>query len=259
MVFETYHPGGEKNIAHTALCAMMQGVDEGKSYADMIRLRLSGRVADRCNDTYYVARQADSAYARLWNGWGKHPDAIGNWGNFYTVEVARGQGIGGQLLKLWQQDMEHRDDAPLCFLCSAGTKELTQLYAGFGFRPAIVGTEKGFLYRPNGDSPQNFRDFYTKYYGVSEVLYQRPANIEYRHEIDCLLRFAYKDLGLEFGIGEMQSVESALLYAPERTGMLFSKDGHCVGWTFDGIRQVYPMYGDTRVIVDEKMEKGMQV
>ena len=248
MIVETYIPGQEKTAAGAALCAMMGDVDAGKSYADMIRLRLSGQVADQCKDTYYVAREGDTAYARLWNGWGRHPDAIGNWGNFYTAEESRGKGIGGQLLKLWQQDFEGRDDAPLCFLCSAGTKELTQLYAKFGFRVAIEGAEKGFLYRPNGNSPQSFREFYKQYYKPSEGLYHRPATIEYRHEIDCLLRFAFKDLGVEFGIGEEKGIEAILLYEPHRAGMLFSQDGHCVGWSFDGIRQVYPLYENITII-----------
>ena len=248
MIVETYIPRQEKTAAYTALWNMMEGRDPGKSYADMIRLRLSGQLSHQCNDTYYVAREGEIGHARLWNGWGRHPDAIGNWGNFFTTEESRGKGIGGRLLKLWQQDFEGRDDAPLCFLCSAGTKELTQLYAKFGFRVAIEGAEKGFLYRPNGNSPQSFREFYKKYYKPSQVLYHRPATIEYRHEIDCLLRFAFKDLGLTFGIGEEKGIEAPLLYAPHRVGMLFSQDGHCVGWSIDGVRQVYPLYENATAI-----------
>ena len=32
--------------------------------------------------------------------------------------------------------------------------------------------------------------------------------------------------------------------------MLFSRDGHCVGWSMDGIRQVYPLYEHSLVIED---------
>jgi hypothetical protein len=103
------------------------------------------------------------------------------------------------------------------------------------------------LYRPNGDSPAAFREFYTAYYEPSEVLYLRPATVEYRHEIDCLLRFVYVDKGLSFGLGNLSSIEEGLLREPHRTKMLFSEDGHCVGWQFDDQLQMHPMYQHCRI------------
>ncbi len=248
MILEKYIPGEGQGEAGEALLDMMRGVDEGVSYADTIRLRLSGSLADECNDTYYVAIEDKKALARHWNGWGRHPDAIGNWGNFYTDAACRGRGIGGALLRFWQEDFDARSDLPLCFLCSAATKELTALYAKLGFRVAIEGTECGPLYRAIGDSPASFREFYTAYYKPSAALYHRRASFEYRHEIDCLLRFALRDIGVTFGIGEQKSVEAALLYTPDRVGMLFSEDGHCVGWSFDGDMQIFPLYSDARIV-----------
>ena len=248
MVFEKYIPCEADSEAKAALSEMMRGVDEGVSYADTIRLRASGALADACNDTYYLAIEDKKALARHWNGWGRHADAIGNWGNFYTDPACRGRGIGGALLRFWQEDFDSRSDLPLCFLCSAATKELVALYAKLGFRVAIEGEELGPLYRPIGASPDSFREFYRGYYKPSDVLYHRAASFEYRHEIDCLLRFALRDLGESFGIGEQKSVEAALLYAPDRAGMLFSADGHCVGWSFDGELQLYPLYRDARII-----------
>ncbi len=250
MVLEKYIPDTQKGDLHAALCEMMRGFDVGKSYADMIRFRLSGAAADECNDTYYVAREDTKAISRHWNGWGRHPDAIGNWGNFYTNAEYRGRGIGGAVLKLWFEDFQSRTELPLCFLCSTSTKELTALYSRFGFRVAIEGTEYGGLYLPVGNSPATFREFYRAYYKPSDVLEHRRACIGYRHEIDCLLRFALRDLGLPFGIGNIESVEAALLYQPERCGMLFTPDGHCVGWSFDGVKQVYPLYEGA--VVEEK-------
>jgi len=242
MILEKYIPNGEPSEARAALERMMCGVDEGKSYADTIRLRVSGALADECNDTYYLAREGDRALARHWNGWGRHADAIGNWGNFYTEAECRGRGIGSALLRFWEEDFKDRDDLPLCFLCSAATPELVAWYSRFGFRVAIEGTDHGALYMPVGDSPESFREFYTRYYQPSATLVCKPATFEYRHEIDCLLRFALRDRGIELGIGECKSVESALLYYPERVEMIFSEDGHCVGWSLDGKRQVYPIY-----------------
>ena len=129
MVFEKYTPGEDNIEAQTALTEMMRGVDEGVSYADTIRLRASGALAESCNDTYYLAIEDKKALARHWNGWGRHADAIGNWGNFYTDAACRGRGIGGALLRFWQEDFDTRLDLPLCFLCSAATKELVALYA----------------------------------------------------------------------------------------------------------------------------------
>lgn len=256
MMIEKYIPGGEKNDAYRALWEMMRDYNPGKSYADMIRLRLSGSVASQCNDTYYVAREGVQAMARLWTGWGKHADAIGNWGNFYTEETYRGKGIGGALLKAWVADFKDRTDLPRCLLCSTATKELTDVYGKFGFRTAIEGTQFGPLYLPLGKSPASFREFYREYYTPSDVLHHRKATVEYRHEIDCLLKFALRDLGMTLGIGQIKSVESAMLYHAGRCGMLFSRDGHCVGWSMDGIRQVYPLYEHSLVIEEHEIPTG---
>ena len=252
MIFEKYTLGEPKNAAYYAVADMMKDRDLGVSYADMIRYRLGGSALPECRDTYYVAHEDGVAAARLWNGWGDHADAIGNWGNFFTDEAYRGQGLGGKLLALWQEDLASRSDTPLCFLCSAGTRELTDLYRRFGFRPAIDGTDHGPLYMPLGDQPESFRDFCKAYYQPSDRLVHKRASIGYRHEIDCLLRFAFADLGLDFGIGETSYIEKALLYAPERAGILYSEDGHAVGWSFDGEVQVHPMYSGAKI---EKREQ----
>ena len=52
------------------------------------------------------------------------------------------------------------------------------------------------------------------------------------------------------------SVESAMLYHADRCGMLFSRDGHCVGWSMDGIRQVYPLYEHSLVIEEHEIPTG---
>ena len=248
MKFETYIPGQEKNAAYEAIAEMVGAIKDGRSYASMMACRIRGEVAGECNDTYYVAHESGKARSRLWMGWGKHKDAIGNWGNFFTCEEYRGRGYGGQLLKLWYEDFGRVTDPPLCFLCTTGSKDITDLYGRFGFRPAIEGREYGPLYRPNGNSPATFREFYHSYYRPSDVIYLRPATVEYRHEIDCLLRFVYIDMGLPFGLGGLSSIEEGLLCEPERTRMLFSADGHCVGWQFDDQVQMHPMYQGCRIV-----------
>ena len=86
MTVERYVPGTPPNGAARAIADMMRDFDTGKSYADMMRYRICGAAADECNDTYYVAYREQKALSRLWMGWGRHRDAIGNWGNFFTVE-----------------------------------------------------------------------------------------------------------------------------------------------------------------------------
>ena len=248
MLFEKYIPEDKECVAGELIGRMMEGFDADKSYADMMRYRISGRAANECRDVYYVAHNGEKAVGRLWNGWGRHRDAIGNWGNFYTDESCRGQGIGGGLLKLWQQDFQNEAEPPLCFLCTAATKELTDLYGRLGFRPAIEGRDCGPLYKPNGDSPESFKEFCAAYYKPSSVLYLKEASVGFRHEIDCLLKFAFVDMGIKFGFQSVKSVEEALLYNKERAGMLFSEDGHCVGWSFDGQIQMHPLYKNATVI-----------
>ena len=243
MIFEKHNIGEQKNAAYFALCAMMRDFDVGISYADMMRLRISGAVYGECHDVYYIAHEDGVGIGRHWNGWGKHADSIGNWGNFFVNGEHRGKGIGGKLLDLWWKDFHACEDRPLCFLCATGNKELaTKVYSRFGFVPAMEGADHGPLYMPIGNAPSSFREFYRSYYKPSGRIVHKRATVEYRHEIDCLLRFAFMDLGNPFGIGDIKSIESALLYYPERAGILFSDDGHVVGWSFDKKMQVHPLY-----------------
>ncbi|MBR5295578.1 MAG: GNAT family N-acetyltransferase, partial [Clostridia bacterium] len=211
MTVETYIPGQEKNEAFYAMEKMMAGRDEGVSYADMIRLRLNGEAAKECSDTYYVAREEKTPLCRLWMGFGKHPFAIGNWGNFFTAEEARGKGVGGKVLQFWYEDLKRREDLPLALFCSAATEELTSLYARYGWRCAMEGAKKGSLYLPLGSSPENFGDFCKEYYLPTRRLIRKEASVGYRHEIDCLLKFARKREGMPFGFEEVKSIEEILL------------------------------------------------
>ena len=248
MTLEKYIPGEEKNSACLALLKMMDGFDPDQAYANMIRLRLSGVYSKECKDIFYTAFENDQPLSRHWNGWGKHKDAVGNWGHFYTDESCRGKGIGKKLLNFWFEDLKSWDDTPLCFLCSAGTKELTDLYRRYGFRPAIEGTDHGYLYMPLQNSPESFRELHQNYYQPSKLLFHRPATVEYRHEIDCLLRYTFSDLGLGFSVGRLWSIEEALLKYPDQAGMYFSEDGHCVGCSFEGKVKIHPIYKDSEIV-----------
>ena len=248
MILEKYIAGGEKNAAYEAISKMMDGYDTDKSYADMMRYRISGKAANECYDVYYVAHENGKCLSRHWMGYGKHANAVGNWGNFLTAPEERGKGYGGSLLKFWYEDFKATENKPDCFMCTAGALSLANLYSRFGFRPAIRGKEFGPLYMPAGDSPDSFFEYADNYYKASPIIFHRPASIGYRHEIDCLLRFYCIDNDKPFGFDGLKYAEEGLLYYPERTGMLFSEDGHCVGWSFDGKIQLHPLYEKSEII-----------
>lgn len=250
MKIERFIAGNKTGGAYLSLEKMMRGHDIGKTYADMMRLRIDGGAAHECHDVYYVATENGCAIGRHWMGWGAHPNAVGNWGNFYTDEAFRGKGVGGALLRAWQDDLLSPDHTPLpsAFFCSAHTPELTSLYARFGFRPAIKGRDCGPLYMPLGESPDSFEEFCELYYVPSSTLRRIPASIGFRHEIDCLLRFYFMNNGLTFGIKDANSLESMLLHSPERAELFFTEDERCVGWAVDGEAQIHDRYKNSVII-----------
>ncbi len=239
--------GTDNTAALTALSDMMAEFDPGKSYADMMRYRIAGKASDVCNDVYYIAHEDGKCLSRLWMGWGKHKNAIGNWGNFFTDESCRGQGIGRKLLDLWYDDLKNHDDLPLGYFCTTGSKWVTEMYAQYGWRTVIPGREYGQLYLPINGSPETFGEFCDMYYTPADTLSKKPMSLEYRHEIDCLLRFYFTVNGLKFGFDGMGSAEEGYLYSPDRTALLFTPDGKCVGWMFDDQVQVHPKYSDCTI------------
>ena len=244
---------GESSSALRALKEHINTLDKTLSYAKMMEYRTNGMAKDECIDTYYIAYENEKMLSRLWNGWGRHENAIGNFGNFLTLEEARGKGVGGKLLKMWIDDISARQDSPLGLFCSAGSVELVNLYAKYGFSLAVKNTITGPLYKPLNDSPLTFSEFCEKYYTPSDKLYVRKASVEYRHEIDCLLKFALLNNDVEFGFEEAKSIEEILMFKKYGANILFTKDNKVAGWQIllsDGCvkTQVYPLYNDSEII-----------
>lgn len=246
MKFDIFHPERGMNEAGQALCRMLADESPGKSYAEVMRRRASGALVGECRDVYFVAHEDGACISRLWNGWGKHENAIGNFGNFLTLESCRGQGIGTRLLELWYDDLQRRQDQPLALFCTSAPKA-ARMYERYGMLPIEAGATHGPSYMPLGNSPESFDAFCEVYYKPARVLYSRPASFEYRHEIDLLLKFVLMHMGLPFGFDGMPSVEQALLTCPEKTEMLFTEQGRCVGWCYGGAVQIYPAYSQTNV------------
>ena len=111
--FEKCFVGQYKNEGYNALCDMVRDELPGVAHTEIIRRRLQGEFADLCTDNYYIAHENGRCYSRLWTGWGKHKDAVGNFGHFLTLSEKRGQGLGREIIKKWKADIKGRGDAPL--------------------------------------------------------------------------------------------------------------------------------------------------
>ena len=210
--FDIYVPGKSHPKSADALKEAIRDLDVGMSYSEMMRFRASGRAKEECTDVYYLCTDENSALvSRLWMGWGKHKGAVGNWGNFFTSPSYRGQGIGRKMLDIWYDDVQNRTDAPRALFCTAGSEGLVKLYEPYGFRPAIKGATSGPLYCPLGESPDSFEEFCAEYYKPAKSLVFKRATLEWRHEIDCLFKFAMLDAGLDYLPEGMVSLEASIL------------------------------------------------
>lgn len=247
LTYHIYHPAQGQSEAGDALARMLKDESIGKSYANAMRARVSGALALACTDTYFVALDGKECVSRLWYGWGTHESAIGNFGNFLTLGEYRGQGIGTRLLELWYADLQSRSDLPTALFCTSAPKAAL-MYEKYGMRPIADGATYGPSYMPLGKSPARFADFCDQFYQPSDFLISRPVTFAYRHEIDCLLKFALLAHGESLGIGDMPSAEHAILYAPDRAQMLFTEHGKCVGWSVDGQAQVHFAYRDLKIL-----------
>ena len=167
ITFQTFFPGGinlpEAREAASALSGLLSK-ESPQSYARMMIYRLSGKAAGECEDRYFMAMDDGQCVSRIWYGWGRHRDAIGNFGNFRTREDHQRLGIGRSLLDMLIDSVRNSADLPRCLFCTCSKPHLVRMYAELGFRPALKGTDRGLLYCPLRDSPDTFDGFIGEYY-----------------------------------------------------------------------------------------------
>ena len=246
--FYRYICGEPQTKASQTLSDWLSETDTDRSYLPMMQYRIAGKAADQCYDCYYIAMENDLILSRLWHGWGKHPNAIGNFGNFMTKEEARGKGVGREMLKMWQEDLMAQKDRPLGLFCSAANTFLIDMYAKYGFTQAVIKPTFSMLYKPLDGSPATFREFSEDYYCAAKSLTVRPATVEWRHEIDLLLKFALAAEGESLGLPGCRSLEESIVWPHIGTSqLLFTEKDRPVGWSFtgtDGIThwQIHPKY-----------------
>ena len=250
IAFYTFQPGVENTIdaiaAARALLEVMRGEFPERSYSQMMQYRLSGNAANDCTDRYFIAVSGKQYIARLWHGWGKNAGAIGNFGNFATDEKFRRLGIGKVLLNMWFEDINTISDQPLGLFCTS-KMELIELYGRYGFRSAMRDPQDPApLYKPCASAAPTFQEFCEEYYTACDSLQIRPGTIRDRHEIDCLLRFAFRDNNkMPFGFDDMPGYEPAYLAAVSGLGnmpeVITTADGKVVGWAYT------PLNGKRRI------------
>ena len=238
---EEYIAGSKRNNVFDLLDKTIRVDDH------FLRMRLHGEFADISNDIFFVTHDKKQGLSRIWMGYGKHNNSICNWGAVFTPEEHRGNGYCAKTLNFCFEYIDKMKDAPLALFCTAGSLELTNLYKKYGFTTAICGADRGPLYRPLGDSPKNFQEFYKQYYTKTDELLVADATFEWRNEIDCLLRFALIDAGETFGINGINDLWPIVLNEPQRAKVVLTKENKCVGWMVDGEAQVYPLYRNMKI------------
>jgi GNAT superfamily N-acetyltransferase len=255
--YRTFVPGGinppEALEAAGALSGMLREESQ-RSYARMMLYRLAGKAAGECEDRYFIAVEDGQCVSRIWYGWGRHRDAVGNFGNFRTAEDHQRRGIGRSLLEMLIASVRNSADLPRCLFCTCSQPHLVRMYGALGFRPALEGTDRGLLYCPLGGSPDSFNGFIREYYRPARSLHFAPGTVGFRHEVDCLLAFSLHAAGEtnSFGLKSFPTYEAAFLALAEdpaagKLERVATEDDRTVGWAFTaagGEReiQLYPAF-----------------
>lgn len=243
-----YVCGEPQTKASQALMGWLNETDTDRSYLPMMQHRVAGKAVDACHDTYYIAMEGDAIISRLWHGWGKHPHAVGNFGNFITKEEYRGMGVGRKVLDLWYEDLMAQKEKPIGLFCSSLNGFRVEMYRRYGFTQAVILDNSSMLYKPLDDSPSTFSELCEDYYCEAKSLTVRPATIEWRHEIDLLLKIALKAEGETLGLPGCNCVEETIVWPHiGKAQLLFTEKDRPVGWSFtgnDGITrwQIHPKF-----------------
>lgn len=247
MIFKKFYSDEEFTSSSQGLIDMIDSTNHGTLHTEVFKKRVKGELADICHDAFYIAEKDGECVSRLWNGWGRHNDSVGNFGDFHTLDDFRGQGLGGKLLDLWYEDLMATADKPIGLFCTSAHM-IAKSYEKYGMFCIVPGQTSGPSYMALGDSPKNFIDVCDLYYTHSDIIVQKKATFEFRHEIDLLLKFYFLSNGMNFGFDNVQSLEQALVINPDSAKLYFTQNGHCVGWSVGDNIQLHPKYDKSAII-----------
>ena len=205
--------------------------------------RIDGKYADVCVDRYFVAEIGGRPAAQVWYGYGKHADPVANFGHVYTDPDFRRRGLIHLLMPYLVRDF---DASPaLGAFCTAGAPYLAELYGKYRFHPAHKGEAFGDLVMLRKQwRNASFAEFMSDYYNIRSScngagLRIVPGSMRYRHEIDRLLDFSWRELNVSPGrcwfSNAVRGFQQATFLAEDGRGKTFvflTPGEHVAGWAF---------------------------
>jgi len=197
--------------------------------------RSDGKYAD-CSIDRYCTGEIDGRIAgQVWYGWGRHERPAANFGQVYVDRDYRGLGVTNILMKYLHEDF--KTSPVIGAMCTCSVPWIRDIYKPYGFHQTYPDSPR--LYCPGPGSPFEFKDLAEQYYRSGFALRVVPGTMEYRHEIDCLLKFTLelkkKTVLRSFAASAVTSYQDALFKQEDNRGRIFvvlTLDGRCVGWTF---------------------------
>ena len=214
--------------------------------------RSDGKYADCSVDRYFIGEINGRIAGQVWYGWGCHKRPVANFGQVYVDLDFRGLGITNILMKYLHADFE--SSPVMGAMCTCMAPWITDIYRPYGFHQTYPDSPR--LYCPGAGSPFDFKDLSEEYYKNSSALRVLPGTMEYRHEIDCLLKFTLelkkKTAQRNFVASAVTSYQDALFKQEDKQGRIFvvlSDDGRCIGWSFC----LAPLPDTTAVFLDYEL------
>ena len=200
--------------------------------------RSAGKYQQGSVDRYFMGIIDGDFAGMVWYSYGRHHFPVANFGEVYTSSEHRGKGISKNLMKYFQSDFEN-SPAEAAF-CTCSNEWIVNIYRQFGFFPALPGTSGGPLMRKGKSCVDSLEAFEKIYFPETDDIEISSADINYRHEADCLLKFILMSKGLVnkrcFAASTVQSYLHALFLVENGRGKLFkaltTTHQRFAGWSF---------------------------
>lgn len=162
-----------------------------------ITSRLAGHFRDVSDDRYFFAEIDGEIVGQMWYGWGRHDQPAANFGQVFVATRHRKKGIAERLFRAFSKHY-FDNSPPIAAFCTTGTDWVVNIYRPAGFRTIVPNAPCGPLYCPKPGQPETFDEFADNFYrghcaGRAQAI---AGTMQYRHEIDCVLKFTLIRKGL---------------------------------------------------------------